>query len=255
MCPANTPRPQQQPHPHTHTSYRQIVDVMEGKDDAYFKPEGGLMSYIQTHNYWHLGLAHMEVGNDDRALSLFDDRVWACTDSGAPQDVVHCVAHLWHLELRGVPIGQRWGVLAEALAARSQDRVNPYLDLHMLYAVGRALGEKQQDAMLESVKARAAAPFADERDAANWLDVVVPVADAVVAHSRGDAVAALAALDRANFTPATFQRTLVRLGGSHPQREVFERMYAELLLRQGRYGDAAHVLDARIARKSGHVFK
>ena len=68
-------------------------------------------SFLAVHNWWHLALYHMELGQIDEVLALVDAHIIV---KGPPQllDLVDLSAMLWRLHLRGANIGDRWAGLA-----------------------------------------------------------------------------------------------------------------------------------------------
>jgi hypothetical protein len=51
----------------------------------------GLTSFMRTHNWWHLALFHLELGDDAAALRLYDQEVWG-VDKTYSQDQVGAVS-------------------------------------------------------------------------------------------------------------------------------------------------------------------
>ena len=96
-----------------------------------------LTSFMRTHNWWHLALFHLELGDDARALQLYDEQVWG-VEKSYPQDQIGAVSLLARLELAGVDVGSRWQELAPWIEAHVHDQVQPFLDLQYLYGLARA---------------------------------------------------------------------------------------------------------------------
>jgi hypothetical protein len=182
----------------------------------------GLNSFMLTHNWWHLALFMIDQGEGARVLAIFPTRIWGVWKEYS-QDQIGAVSLLARLELAGIDVGERWQDVAGHLAARVHDHVQPFLDLQYLYGLARA-GRPEADAMLESLRKHAARAPAFCRAA--WTEVALPAAEALVAHARGDwaaATALLAVLPRLN-----------EIGGSHAQRDLFDQIADDALLRAGR---------------------
>lgn len=191
----------------------------------------GLNSFMLTHNWWHLALFLIEQDRLDEALALHDTRVWGvCRDYS--QDQVNAVSLLARVELAGTPVGDRWQALADWLAPRVHDHVQPFLDLHYLYGLARA-GRAEADVLLASMRVHAVQAPPDERD--TWQRVALPAAAGLVAHARGDAAAAVDGLTDA-------LPRLAAIGGSHAQRDLFEQLRVDALLRLHRWSDAQQAL-------------
>lgn len=203
-----------------------------------------LTSFMRCHNGWHLALFHIELGDDAAALALYDNEVWG-VDKGYSQDQVGAVSLLARLELAGVDVGERWQDLAEHLTARVSDQVQPFLDLHYLYGLARA-GRAEADRLFINLQRHAQRAPAEQRQA--WQRVAVPAARGLLAHARGLAEPQGAA---ARWTEAVDQLALAlpqlaRIGGSHAQRDLFEQVYVDALLRSGALGAVLNLLQPRL---------
>ena len=56
-------------------------------------------SFLQVHNWWHLALYHLEIGEIDAVLALFDEKIGGGR-SGVVMDLVDASALLWRLARR-----------------------------------------------------------------------------------------------------------------------------------------------------------
>ena len=193
----------------------------------------GLLSFMRTHNHWHLALVRIERGETGAVLHDFDRHVWNAEPS-LPQDQVGAVSLLARLELVGVDVGGRWGELAPWLLRRIDDHVQPFLSLQYVYGLARAGERAAARDMLAAIRATAAAePWAA------WAEVCVPASEGLLAHAEGDM--ALAA-DRLGAVLPTMER----IGGSHAQRDLFEQIYTDALIGAGRPSEAVARLRARL---------
>lgn len=214
-------------------------------------PWQGLTSFMRTHNWWHLALFHLELGDDAAALALYDREVWG-VDKTYTQDQIGAVSLLARLELAEVDVGERWQDVADHLASRVHDQVQPFLDLQYLYGLARA-GRPEARALQQAITDFA--PRAPEAGRVAWQQVTVPAAQGLLAHAQGRWAEAAEAL-------TTALPRLLRIGGSHAQRDLFEQIWLDALLRAG---DAGAVLNAlqprmnaapqsrRLARRLGRV--
>jgi hypothetical protein len=130
---------------------------------------------------------------------------------------------LARFELAGIDVGDRWQDVAGYLAKRLDDHVLPFLDLQYLYGLARA-GRPEADTLLNRIEDFAPHAPPSTRDA--WQRVCVPAARGLLAHARGDAAAAIEGLGLA-------LPRLVEIGGSHAQRDLFEQVYLDALIRNG----------------------
>ena len=195
----------------------------------------GLTSFMRCHNWWHLALFQIELGDDAAALALYDQQVWGVEKSYS-QDQVGAVSLLARLELAGLDVGGRWHELAGWLAVRTADQVQPFLDLQYLYGLARA-GRPEADVLLANIEAFA--PQAPVATRAAWSQVAVPVARGLLAHARGRWAEAARQLESA-------LPQLIRVGGSHAQRDLFEQIYIDALQRSGELGAVQNHLQPRL---------
>ena len=194
----------------------------------------GLTSFMYTHNWWHLAVFYISEGRFDEALAIHDRHVWA-RDRSYSQDQVGAVSLLARLELAGQPVGDRWTGLADYLAARRADVVEPFLTLQYLYGLARA-GRAETDQLLAAIAAHARDAHPGQRAA--WAEVALPAARGLVAHARGDDATCLRELG-----PALGR--MLETGGSHAQRDLFAQIYLDSLVRSGAYSTAQQLLEQR----------
>ncbi|MBS0339256.1 MAG: tetratricopeptide repeat protein [Proteobacteria bacterium] len=195
------------------------LDFMQGVSDSWT----GLNSFMLTHNWWHVALFLIDLGRDTEALAVYDQHAWG-VEKAYSQDQIGAVSLLARLELAGIEAGEaRWSELADWLAVRTHDHVLPFLDLQYLYGLARA-GRPQADELQRNIEAHA--PVAPPSVRAAWERVCVPAARGLVAHARGDWSGAVEGL-------GTALPRLVEIGGSHAQRDLFEQLYLDALIRSG----------------------
>ena len=182
----------------------------------------GLNSFMVTHNWWHVALFLIDLGRDDEALAVYDRHVWGVVKAYS-QDQIGAASLLARFELAGIDVGDRWQDLAGHLKERLDDHVLPFLDLQYLYGLARA-GRPEADTLLRNIENFAAQAPASTRAA--WQHVGVPVAQGLLAHARGDHAAAVDGLGQA-------LPRLMDIGGSHAQRDLFEQVYLDAMVRSG----------------------
>jgi len=182
----------------------------------------GLNSFMVTHNWWHVALFLIDLGRDAEALAVYDREVWGVVPDYT-QDQIGAVSLLARFELAGIDVGARWQDVADRLVTRLDDHVLPFLDLQYLYGLARA-GRPEADVLLQRIEAFAPTAPVAARDA--WQRVCVPAAHGLLAHARGDMDGAIAGLGLA-------LPRLIEIGGSHAQRDLFEQVHLDALVRHG----------------------
>lgn len=190
----------------------------------------GLNSFMVTHNWWHQALFAIELDRLAEALALYDREVWA-VEKRYTQDQVNAVSLLARVELAGGSVGGRWTELGDYLAARTGDQVLPFLDLQYLYGLARA-GRAEADALMRGIEAKAL------KEGGVWAKVALPAARGLLAHARGDMAGAVDPLGQA-------LPRLIEIGGSHAQRDLFEQIHLDALMRGGHRAGAQHLLQQR----------
>ena len=198
-----------------------------------------LNSFMVTHNWWHLALFAIDLDDADLALQTYDQQVWGVVKSYS-QDQVGAVSLLARLELAGIDVADRWQDVADHLAPRVDDQVLPFLDLQYLYGLARA-GRPQAETLLNNIVRRGTRSTHDEADTI-WQQVAVPAARGLTAYARGHHQEALEDLGQA-------LPHLTKIGGSHAQRDLFEQIYLDALMRAGRWGAAQQILQQQANRQ------
>jgi hypothetical protein len=90
-------------------------------------------SFLQVHNWWHLALYHLEIGDIEAVLELFDTGIGGGR-SGVVMDMVDASAMLWRLYLRGVDVGDRWQAVADGWAPIAAAGSYAFNDVHAVMA-------------------------------------------------------------------------------------------------------------------------
>ncbi len=194
------------------------LEFMHGVSDTWT----GLNSFMVTHNWWHVALFLIDLGRNDEAMAVYDNRVWGVAKDYS-QDQIGAVSLLARLELAGIDVGDRWADLATHLLPRVDDHVLPFLDLQYLYGLARA-GKSEATTLLKNIEAFA--PRAPASTRAAWHRVCVPAAQGLLAHARGDFAFTIECL-------GTALPRLIEIGGSHAQRDLFEQVHLDALIRSG----------------------
>ncbi len=196
---------------------------------------------FRYHVWWHKALMHLDLGQIDTVLDLYDQEIRKDRTDDY-RDISNATSLLMRLELDGVDIGDRWEELAELSASRTEDGCLIFADLHYLLAlsgdsrdasIAQLLGRLHRDAAAQSceIGARMAAPG-------------LPTALGVRAFGDGQFGTAFQHLSEA-------RSTMQLAGGSHAQRDVFERLTIDAGIRAGYLDQAEHILNERQAQRAG----
>jgi tetratricopeptide (TPR) repeat protein len=189
------------------------------------------------HNWWHLALYHLDLGDYVAVLDLYDQRVRAQPSKFA-LDLVDATALLWRLSLQGVDVGNRWQELADSWEPTINAGFYAFNDAHAMLAFTSAGREASAEALLESLERRARGTGTN----AMMVGVVgLPLARAMWDFTRGAYATALEQL--LELRPVAH-----RFGGSNAQRDLIHLTAQEAAHRAGR-----HRLAFALASERTHV--
>lgn len=191
------------------------------------------------HVWWHLALFHIDRGATGPALALYDRKVRpVATDDF--RDIANAASLLLRLEFEGVDVGSRWDEIAELAAGRVEDGALVFADLHYQIALCRSGRAAEADALAARL-ARDAGQFGHDQHEVAALSGVPVVLGLLAFRDGHNALAALRLREGL--------ATLSRIGGSHAQRDVFQRLAIEAAVRAGECRMAEELLrERRLAR-------
>jgi tetratricopeptide (TPR) repeat protein len=216
--------------------YQEGQDFLRSRQDDW-APENG----FAFHNWWHLGLFHLEQEDFKGALKLYDEQILA-DESDVSLQMADASAMLWRLHLQNVDLGDRWETLAE-LWARKTDVENGYYAFNDLHAVLAFVGAGQihrAQEVLDAVKS--AAEKNPVLTAMMAKSVGIPSCSAAIAFGEeryGDAVEELFGI----------RAIANRFGGSNAQRDILTQTLIESAVRSGQQGLAINLLNERAVHK------
>jgi hypothetical protein len=192
------------------------------------------------HNWWHLALFNMDLGNFDTALDLFDHKLM-----GPQTDMIlvllDATALLWRLRLEGVDVGDRFERVADIWAAKLEEEAGFYAfnDVHAMMsfaATGRG-GEisRLRRAMRDAAKG-------SETNAAMTREVGLPLVDGLTSFAKKRHTEAIGAIE-------SVRDTANRFGGSHAQRDLLTLTLIDASIQAGDQRRARHYIAERHVHK------
>jgi Tfp pilus assembly protein PilF len=194
-------------------------------------------SFLHCHLSWHVALTALEAGDLDGALGIYERHIRPSGSRYPPLNVfTDCASLLWRLSLAGqTGLESHW----QDVAAYS-DRFFPragahFADVH--YAlVAAATGAEGLEARLAELEA---------------LEVHGKLApgSSAIALCRGIRAFAEGDNDNAIRILEPLMPAIVRIGGSHAQRELWEDTLIVACLRGGHGDKAARLLSDRLQRR------
>ena len=212
------------------------VDWLDGREGAWAH-----CNNFRYHVWWHKALMYLDLSRIDEVFALYDQQVRK-DHTDDYRDISNGAALLMRLELDGVDVGHRWEEMADLSAARTEDGCLIFADLHYLLALNgdgrkadasrliRRICQDGQTGTTETAR-RMANPGAEA---------------ALGLQAFGEARFAKAFAHLARARP-----TMQQAGGSHAQRDVFERMTIDAGLRAGLLDQAEHILNERQSQRGG----
>jgi len=195
-------------------------------------------SALAVHNWWHLALYHLELGEIDEVLALYDAKIFG-PRSKLALEMIDASAMLWRLSLRGIDVGDRWQALADDWRPHAGTGFYAFNDFHAAMAF---VGAGRPDPLEELFAAQDAALGGASDNAAFTRDVGRDACRAVVAFGSGDYRETLRLL-------RPLRHIAARFGGSHAQRDLIDLTMLEAALRADEMDLARGLAAERLALK------
>jgi hypothetical protein len=195
-------------------------------------------NFFKVHNWWHRALYHLDLGQLNDVLRLYDGPIRSGR-SRVALDLVDASALLWRVSLAGHDVGDRWMELADAWQDHADGRLYPFNDLHAVMAY---IGAERTGAIerLLTMQEDAASGATDN---ARWIRTVgLPLTRGFVAFGHGRYQECVEALHPVRFIANQF-------GGSHAQRDVIDWTLTEAAIRAGLSDVAMALAGERVALK------
>ncbi|MGD1883773.1 MAG: tetratricopeptide repeat protein [Paracoccaceae bacterium] len=197
---------------------------------------------FRYHVWWHKALLHLDRGDLDLALALYDQEIRK-DKTDDYRDISNATSLLVRLELEGIDVSDRWNELADLAESRVDDGCLVFADLHYMLALSAA-GRSEPQAVMQhryAIGARHPGEMAER------------VADPGQAALVGLNAFSEGRYDTAFRSLVAARPAMQTIGGSHAQRDVFERMTIDAGLRAGHTDQVEIVLEDRLARRGGHA--
>lgn len=193
---------------------------------------------LYGHNHWHLALFELAAGNMDRVLKLYDSAIRpSVSTSAALGTIADAASLLWRCTLTERPADDLpWAEVAD-FAARAFPRSGMvWADAHCMIAWCAANDQARLTTLIGQLRDRSAGGKVYAGP------MLLTLAEGYSAFAAGEW----------NLAANLFETAapeVVRLGGSHAQRDIFEETLIEANLRAGRAERAKRLLEARLDRR------
>lgn len=196
---------------------------------------------FRYHCWWHLALLYLDRGEFERVLELYDNEV-RIDKTDDYRDIANGASLLTRLELEGVDVGSRWEELADFSENRTDDNCIIFADVHYslsLLADNRTSAVEKLNTQLSDL---AKGNNIDMAGIAK--DVGLPIINGLKSF-----------YDR-NYNRSFRELVKVgpkvqKIGGSHAQRDVFDRLTIESAIHSGHANVALDLLKDRYKKRGG----
>jgi tetratricopeptide (TPR) repeat protein len=197
---------------------------------------------FRFHVWWHKALMHLDMGDFEKALDLYDRDIRA-EKTDDYRDIANAASLLSRLEFEGVNVGQRWDELAGLSEKRATDGCLAFADLH--YMLSLCGGERDEAAAkLVARMAKAKSEICETQR--------------IIAHPGLRLATGMQAFASGEYATAWLnlrdaRGDLQAIGGSHAQRDVFQRVCIEAAIRGGYLDAAQNLLAERSMQRNSSV--
>jgi hypothetical protein len=193
---------------------------------------------LHGHISWHQALGALEQSDAARALAIYADVLKPAVTSAPPINVISDGASLlWRLSAYGHDVPHELWTEADAFAQRAFPKSSiPFADIHMALFAAATHNSAALEQRLGVIEQR----LSEGKLAAG--PVVPNICRAMHAFADADYQGCIRHL-------APVLDDVVRIGGSHAQREIIEDTFIVALMRGGELARARTLLDQRLHRR------
>jgi hypothetical protein len=193
---------------------------------------------LYGHIFWHQALCALEVGDAAKALSIYADILNPPLNPAPPLNVMSdCAALLWRLDAYGHAVPTGLWADADAYATAHFPKTSlAFVEMHMALLAAATHNRTSLDERLRVIERR----LADGKLPAG--PVVPSICRALHAFANEDFATCVCELE-------PMLSEVVRIGGSHAQREIVEDTFIVALMRSGELPRAQKMLDQRLHRR------
>jgi tetratricopeptide (TPR) repeat protein len=196
----------------------------------------------RVHIWWHKSLYHIELGQYEAALQIYDGPILA-TMRPASMSICNGAALLWRLDTLGCALGDRWQHLAAKWEGRADGKLHVFPDIHAAMSELRAGHIAAFERRLRAMRDTAAngTPLG-----VIYRDIGLPIVAGLNAFHHGAYTEAIE-----HLLPARFD--LWKMGGSKAQRDVIDWTLLEAAVRAGQCDVAVSLAHERLAARPESV--
>ncbi len=204
-------------------------------------------NFLKVHTSWHRAIFALERHDYGTALAICDETLSCDQSLRTALEMADAGSLLWRLHLDEVDVGSRWEPLADAWAAKDPTCWYVFNDLHAILALVGTGRQAEAETIVARMETAARSP---ERLVSNGLAMAsagLPVAQALTAFGRGNYGQVVSIM-------APVRHQLSIFGGSHAQRDVFQRTLLVAARRAGQTQFAKNLCDERLTLRPTSVW-
>jgi len=194
---------------------------------------------LHGHILWHQALGALEIGDAAKALSIYANVLQPSATLAPPLNAMSdCASLLWRLEAYGHAVPKPLWQDADAFARKYFPKLSlPFVEMHMALLAAATGNQAILEERLRVIEQRLA-------EGKLLAGAVVPqIYRAMSAFANEDYAACVHHLE-------PVLHDVVRIGGSHAQREIIEDTFIVALIRSGETKRARSLLDTRLHRRT-----
>ena len=192
-------------------------------------------SYV--HLSWHLALFELAQGKYQETLDRYENFIRPSVVAKSMSTLNDSASLMWRLQMYGgSPPPKPWEEVLTLAAPAAERPGAAFRDAHAALAFAGGGDHEAMAKMTERLRKSA-------QDGDSFArEVVLPLAEGIEAFGQGRYTQAV------SFLEPVFPQ-LVRIGGSHAQREVFEDTMLEAYIRAEQFEKAEHMLNTRLRQR------
>ena len=195
-----------------------------------------------VHLAWHLALFELALGHYNRVLALYKDEIRPSVLNKEQFTLEDSASLLWRCQLYGLPISTgEWKEVYAQAGDAVKGTGTVYRDAHAALAFAGSHDRKSLNTMIQRLTE------SSKKGDRLAQEVTLPLIRGIDAFANGSYDEAIELMEPI-FDKSDFYQ-LVRIGGSHAQREVFEDTLLETYLRTEKFDKAEEMLSTRLKRR------
>lgn len=186
--------------------------------------------FITTHNWWHLSLFMIDLGQEHKVLDLFDSYVWN-KDKNCIYEQINAISLLYRLERIGIDVGTRWNKVAEYAEQYSDENISIFLNFHILYILKKVDNKKYLNLSKNMTSL-------NENYSIEKYKTSKKLAKSIEFLLDNNYKKSIQYIEEINFN-------IQEIGGSHAQRDIINLFYIDSLIGGKKWEEAQQMLSKR----------